>query len=173
MRQAFVIVSLLTGLTIGCGGIAHEREGGEPDATSASSASAAADTPSAPEIPCVGHVLTWTGDGGWGGPFPSSSITGCRSYERTDGSARCASQLRTAGLWTLRDLTAAIEDPVVVAAFARGGAIGHLASPYDGVDVLLHLDGAKLLIGKEPPEPLVHLLEVLRDIDIAECPEED
>jgi hypothetical protein len=177
MRHSFAIVSLLTGLAAACGGVVDDG------AAPAEGAAAVAETrssspPSPPPTPCVGHVLTWTGDGGWVSVHAASSITGCRNYERKyrnkDGeNARCASELRTAGLWTLRDLTAAIEDPIVLAAFERGGAIGHLASPADGIDDLLFLDGAKLLIGRDPPAPLVHLLEVLRDVDIAECPEAD
>lgn len=83
---------------------------------------------------------------------------------------RCRVELESVGSSTLAELNAAMDEKEVQSAFTRGGEIGNLRSPSDGVDDRVVLHGGKLTIGGGAPEPVAHLVELLRGIDAKECP---
>lgn len=190
MRPAIVVgLAMLASFLSACGGTVdldegEARRGGGSDATAREGTNTTPSMPTAPTrlpqpFPCVGHAVTWTTEGGWpGGRNASSTITSCRTYEHVfypSGSngvaSRCSVELESAGSFTIQELTAAMEDPVVQSAFMRGGTIGKLHSAADGVDDLVLLHGGRLTIGYDVAKQLTHLVEVLRAIDERECPQ--
>ena len=185
MRQAILVGLFALGrfVTACGGGVEAPSEDGPTSGVPRGDSPAAGADPSIPSaptpqpLPCVGHPVMWTTAGGWPGRHASSTITSCRTYEHVyypDGingpAARCSAELKSAGSFTIDELTAAMDDKDVQSAFARGGEIGTMRSGADGVDDLVVLHGGNLTIGYGVPKALEHLVEVLRAIDEHECP---